>query len=207
MKRLVLLSLLFAVAAHAQDEDASVTAERARLKQEHQKADAVYLAEEKACYGKFAVNDCIARAKARRREVVSDLRRQEIALNDAERKRKAAERKRELDEKAAQQKEREGVAPARAASQAGRGLRANERSASRASQAATDAQKAALHDKEVKQREAAHEAAQQRRGAEAAKNAKEHERRAAEAKEREEKARQRTAERKKPAASGLKDPA
>src|SRR4051794_40487388 len=111
MKYLVLLSLALAAAAHAQDEDPSVAAERARLKQERQKVEAVYMAEEKACYGKFAVNDCTAAAKAKRREAVGDLRRQEIALNDAQRKRKAAERRSEIDERTAQQRERAASAP------------------------------------------------------------------------------------------------
>ena len=208
MKRLLLIcmAVAFGAAAHAQDEDASITAERARLKQERQKADAVYKAEEKACYGKFAVNDCLDSAKARRREIVSDLRRQEVALNDAQRKRAAAQRRSEIDEKNAQQRERAASAPARAASQADRGARGDERAATRAAQAASAPSMAAQREQQVRRRVAEQEAARQRRNEDAARKAREHDARLADAAARAEKMKKREAERKKPAASALQDP-
>jgi hypothetical protein len=187
--------------AHAQD-DASVAAERARLKSAREKAEAEYKSEEKACYGKFAVNDCLATARAKRREAVSDLRRQEIALNDAERKRKAAERQRSLDERNAQREA--ASAPQSSASQ--RELRANERAASRAAQAASAPAKAAEREKQVREKEAEIAASRERRTSEAARNVKERERKQAEAKQREEAMKKRLAERKKPPASSLADP-
>lgn len=96
-----LLPLVLALPALAQD--AGAAAERQRIQAERARAESVFAAEEKICWGKFAVNDCIDAAKSRRREALADLRRQEISLNDADRKRKAAERLREIEERKAQQ--------------------------------------------------------------------------------------------------------
>lgn len=189
------------LSAQAQD-DASVAAERARLKAAREKAEAEYKSEEKGCYGKFAVNDCLAAARAKRREAVSDLRRQEIALNDAERKRKATERQRSLDERNTQ---REAASQPRA-SASQRELRANERAANRAAQAASGAVKAAEREKQVREKEAEIAASRERRASDAAKNVRERERKQAEAKQREEAMKKRIAERKKAPASSLADP-
>lgn len=201
MKRLLICLAFVSCAVHAQDEDASVAAERARLHDQRAKVEAEYKADEKACNAKFAVNDCLAKAKAKRREAVSDLRRQEISLNDAERKRKAAERQRSIEERATAAKP-----PASGQSEADRQLRANERAAERAKQAESAPAKAAEREKQVQKREAEIKASAQRRAEDAAQAAKEHERRVAEAKEREANMKRRQAERKKPPASSLPDP-
>lgn len=99
---LMLPLLLLGLPLRAQ-EPAETAAERARISTERGKAEATFTAQEKACYGKFAVNDCIAAARAQRREALADLRRQEVGLNDLERKRKAAERLREIDARRAEQ--------------------------------------------------------------------------------------------------------
>jgi colicin import membrane protein len=52
-----------------------------------------------ACYQRFAVNDCLLDSRRARREVMADLRRQEVSLNDAQRKRRAAEQLLRSDEK------------------------------------------------------------------------------------------------------------
>jgi hypothetical protein len=201
MKRLFACFALAACAAHAQGQDPSIDAERKRLQEERAKVEAEYKADEKACYAKFAVNSCLDKAKAKRREAVSDLRRQEISLNDAERKRKAAERERSIEDRANAVKP-----PASGQADADRQLRANERAAERAQQAASAPAKAAEREKQVEKREAEIKASAQRRQQDAAQAAKEHERRVAEAKEREENMKRRQAERKKPPASSLADP-
>lgn len=201
MKRLFACLALIACAAHAQGEDPSVDAERARLHEERAKVEAEFKVEEKACNAKFAVNDCLAKAKAKRRAAVSDLRRQEIALNDAERKRKAAERQRSIEERASAARP-----PASGQSDVDRQLRANQRAAERAQQAASAPAKAAEREKEVAKRQAEIKASAQRRTEDAAQAAREHERRLAEAKEHEEAVKRRQAERKKPPASSLPDP-
>jgi colicin import membrane protein len=174
-----------------QPEDASITAERARLKAQRNKVEAEFTAQEKACYGKFAVNDCLDAARAKRRDAVGDLRRQEIALNDVQRKRNAAERRHSIDEKNAAQREREETAAPKAPDPQ-RALHSTERKP---------------RDKEVVQkRQAEIDQAKHRRDAEAAKNAREHEEKLLQAREREERVKKRLAEKKKPPASSLKDP-
>lgn len=97
----------------------AVDEERARIAAERAKADAQFAQDEKACYAKFAVNDCQNEARARRREALADLRRQEVSLNDAQRKRKGADRIRSIEERANQQKqEREAQDRAKAADSA-----------------------------------------------------------------------------------------
>ncbi|APW37310.1 hypothetical protein RD110_08980 [Rhodoferax koreense] len=76
-----------------------VAAERSRISAERQQVEARFKAEETACYQKFAVNDCINASRVVRREKLADLRRQEISLNDAERKRKGAEQIQRMEDK------------------------------------------------------------------------------------------------------------
>lgn len=110
MKRLLCLLLLGLAGAATAQVDAD--AERDRISAERARVEAAFIEREKACYGKFAVNDCIDAARALRREAVADLRRQEILLNDAQRKRKADERLRELEERKAEQARRPASAAA-----------------------------------------------------------------------------------------------
>ena len=68
-----------------------VSEEHARIRQSRATEQAGFAVLEAQCYRRFAVNDCLIDVRARRRDVLGDLRRQEISLNDAERKRRAAE--------------------------------------------------------------------------------------------------------------------
>ena len=134
MKRIVLLLALFALAPAWSQEGEAERAQRARISAERSQADAAFLADEKACYGKFAVNDCINDARSRRRAVLADLRRQEISLNDAQRKRRAAEKLRSIEERSREQ--RQGAVDHRAKAAEGqrdREERAAQRAADRAS--------------------------------------------------------------------------
>lgn len=94
-----------------------VPTERGRIALERGEAEARYAESEKACYAKFAVNDCLNEARARRREVLTGLRRQEVALNDAERKIKGAEKLRDVDQRQSPE-QREQAAAQRAKSMA-----------------------------------------------------------------------------------------
>jgi colicin import membrane protein len=99
---LALAMMAFPLPALAQaPEDKQLAAEQARISAEREQAEATFRQEEKACYGKFAVNDCLQAARKKRREVDAALRRQEVSLNDASRRRKAAERLRDIEERAA----------------------------------------------------------------------------------------------------------
>jgi colicin import membrane protein len=208
MKQLmpVLVLLGLSLAAWAQD-DPGTAAERARLKSERSAAEAAYKAEEKACYGKFAVTDCLNAAKTRRRGALADLRRQESSLNDAERKRKAAQRLRETEERATAERQREENQRARAAaSQKQRETEAADKAASRASEDAVRPAKAAQRQEQIEKRQAEQAAARNRKTAEEAHNRERYEHRLAEAAERRAKLEKKLAERKKPPAAPLPSP-
>jgi hypothetical protein len=64
-------------------------AERSRLQAERAALQAQYLEQQRACYQRFAVNDCLRQAKQAQRLRSDELRRQELVLNDAQRKRQA----------------------------------------------------------------------------------------------------------------------
>ena len=86
--------------------DPATEAERSRIAAERRQADARFAAQDVACYQTFAVTDCLKAARSQRRQLVSDLRRQELSLNDADRKRRAAERVRSIEDRnSAQQQE------------------------------------------------------------------------------------------------------
>ena len=107
-----------ALPAAAQNQQAEEAAERARIASERTRIEAEFEQANKACYQKFAVNDCIADARAKRREVLADLRRQELVLNDADRRRRSSERLEEIEKKTADRRAAQASAPAPAASAA-----------------------------------------------------------------------------------------
>jgi colicin import membrane protein len=75
------------------------TAEHERIRREREALQAQQKLDESACYQRFAVEDCLRRVRAGVRDAETRLRAQEIELNDAERKEKAAERLRIIEEK------------------------------------------------------------------------------------------------------------
>jgi hypothetical protein len=84
-----------------------VNVERARINAARATLEAGFLAEDAACYRKFAVNRCLDRVNTRRREAIADLRRQEILLNDEERRIRGAAQLRKLEEKLSAEKQRD----------------------------------------------------------------------------------------------------
>lgn len=68
-----------------------VTGERLRISQERSYHEAVFSRVEVACYRRFGVSDCLREARKNRRNALDELRRQEIILNDEERKLKGSE--------------------------------------------------------------------------------------------------------------------
>ena len=60
--------------------------------------------QERACYERFAVNDCLKQVRVKRRSALEDLRRQEVFLNDLERRKKAADQLELIQEKSSPQK-------------------------------------------------------------------------------------------------------
>lgn len=76
-------------------------AERARIESLRQQKTAELDAEDAACLSRFAVTDCQNQVGVRRRQMLSDLKRQEAVLNAAERKQRGAEQLERAELKAA----------------------------------------------------------------------------------------------------------
>ncbi|MFM9881288.1 MAG: hypothetical protein ACKVOO_12860 [Burkholderiaceae bacterium] len=70
--------------ASALDEDQT---QRQQIAAQRQAAAVQFKSQEAACYQKFAAQDCLKEVALERRRLLADLRRQEISLNDARRKR------------------------------------------------------------------------------------------------------------------------
>lgn len=90
-------------------QDRTMDAERAKISAERARRDADFLAEDAACYRKFAVNSCLSDVSARRRRAMEDLRRQEISLNDEERKIRGVEQIRRTEEKSSIETQQEAA--------------------------------------------------------------------------------------------------
>ena len=97
---LVLEASLVGAQTLPEDPDARREAtERERIHRTRASEQSKFVALEAQCYSRFAVNDCLAEVRSQRREVLGDLRRQEISLNDAQRKRRGAEQLLRSDER------------------------------------------------------------------------------------------------------------
>ena len=93
---ILVVCVLSATGAYAQAVDAGTSAVALQRKAEHERINAEralvqknVATEEAACYQKFVVNSCLADIRAKRRTALADLKRQELLLNDAERKERA----------------------------------------------------------------------------------------------------------------------
>lgn len=74
-------------------------AERVRIRTERAAAAQALAEQRKACYQKLVVTSCLNDARDVSREKLQDLKRQEIALNDVQRKRAAADRLKAIDQR------------------------------------------------------------------------------------------------------------
>lgn len=81
----------FGAPSWGQAVDPDFDAERAKMDQTRQVAEARFQEEEVACYQRFAVNDCLLEARARLRAVQTDLRYRRNVLNAMERQSRAAQ--------------------------------------------------------------------------------------------------------------------
>lgn len=81
--------------------------ERARIDAIRQQKTLELDAEDAACFSRFAVTDCQSKVGTRRRQMLSDLKRQEAKLTDAERQQKGAEQLQKSQDKAAESAQRE----------------------------------------------------------------------------------------------------
>lgn len=74
-------------------------AEHEQIRHARETLKAQQIKDEAACYQRFAVDDCLRAVRAKVRDAEARLRTQEILLNDAERKEKAADRLKAIEEK------------------------------------------------------------------------------------------------------------
>lgn len=79
---------------------AADSSDKARINQARAQADAKLAAQEAECQQRFAVTDCVLAAREQHRAVVGPLRRDLLALDERERKQRAAERLERLRDKA-----------------------------------------------------------------------------------------------------------
>jgi colicin import membrane protein len=195
--------------ALAQDAEDPAAA-RERISRGRGEVEAAYKAQEKACYQTFAVNDCLKAARSRRREAMADLKRQETSLNDAERKRKGAERQRAIEARVpADKRAAQAGQPAKTGPEGPRppvGPTIEEKQAERAREQERNAADAAerKRDGQVKQREKELESA--RRKEDAARNAERQRKEQAQAEEHKAAVNKRMAERNKSPAQPLPPP-
>lgn len=88
-------------------------AQRERIRQQREAIQAQRQQAEAACYQRFAVQDCLNREHNTARDAEAALRKEELRLNEADRRERAAERLRMIEQKKAQaQSAAPGAAPA-----------------------------------------------------------------------------------------------
>lgn len=99
----LLLVLPFSLLAAAQPREdlfsAAAQKERERISNERLALEAGFDAQDAVCYKKFFTNSCLREVQQRRREAMGLLKQQEVALNDRERKEKAATQIQKIEEK------------------------------------------------------------------------------------------------------------
>lgn len=81
-------------------------AQRERIQTERKALQAQRVKEEAACYQQFVVEDCLRGVRAKAREADNALRRQELQLNDADRREKAGQRLRSIEERQQEQRQK-----------------------------------------------------------------------------------------------------
>jgi hypothetical protein len=97
------LCLLLAALAPARADDGS---ERRRIARERAEASARFEARRHECHQRFAVTSCVDEARAEHRRTLISLRRQEAALDEAQRRQRAADRLAAIEEKQRAERER-----------------------------------------------------------------------------------------------------
>ena len=105
MRKRIVTVFILCIAWNAQAQlvvsisDAQSQAEQMRINKERAVLETQYAAQETECYKRFAVNSCLGELRARKRLSMDALRRQEIVLNDVQRKTRALELGKQNQEK------------------------------------------------------------------------------------------------------------
>ncbi|RZI69370.1 MAG: hypothetical protein EOP79_01975 [Variovorax sp.] len=189
----------------AADGNVDLAAERARLKEERSVVDRRAKQEQVACYQKFAVEDCLRESRRQRRTLDDDLKRQEAAINDIDRKRRAAAQLERLDKAPPRPQDDPEKRQQSQQSQENREQRAAEHARTRAEAAAKS--EANRRDFEAKQRSnAAEQAKAAKMRAEAPQERERYERKVEQAEEHRVARERRNAARSKPRSAPLPTP-
>jgi len=112
--RLVLLSMALLAGPAAAAESAGDRAERARIQAERAEVERAYALRQEECRQRFVVTSCLDAARRDRRDALELLRQQQVVLNDAQRKQRAAQRIDEIRAKVSNEEARRREAEARA---------------------------------------------------------------------------------------------
>ena len=108
--------LALAVLAVSQFASAAASDEKKHLAEARARADADLAAQEAECQTRFAVTPCLLDAREKHRAIVDPLRRDELTVDERERKQRAADRLGHLSRKAVAAREAASAAAAAAAS-------------------------------------------------------------------------------------------
>lgn len=111
----VLAIVLLALGAGALAQDPA--SEKSRIQAERRRIEAQRASEEAACRTRFAVTDCLEDVRRRWRGPLADLRRQEVALDDAERQRRGAQQRADVEQRQAEAQQEQAQRRARVASE------------------------------------------------------------------------------------------
>ena len=93
------LSLGAAMAQSPAQEKDNNALERSKIAAERARLEAGFQAEEAACKSRFAVNACLQEIRPRRNEAMADLRRQDLLINESDRKARAADQIQKTEDK------------------------------------------------------------------------------------------------------------
>lgn len=100
----ILAGLTLAASVLAQEpvplDDGSMAQERSRIATQRQQAEAEFQGKEQACADRFAVEACLKDVRRQRIATMADLKRRDTALNDVQRKQRAAEQLQSIANKA-----------------------------------------------------------------------------------------------------------
>ena len=99
MKKRGLFWVLYGAAVAAFAQTADLETPRRQLQDERKLQESFFTNKEAECYLRFAVTDCLRQVRRERRVVLDKLRRQEVLLNDQERKQKGLEQLEVIREK------------------------------------------------------------------------------------------------------------
>ena len=101
------LSLSAAMAQSPAQEKDNNALERSKIAAERARLEAGFQAEEAACKSRFAVNACLQEIRPRRNAAMADLRRQDLLINEADRKARAADQIQKTEDKSSLERQQQ----------------------------------------------------------------------------------------------------